>query len=68
MINAAIIYFTSKDLRMVFIGLQAHEKIDNSNEEFSHSEPVFHNWEMINFLILVVIVEHFMLVAKIFIE
>lgn len=57
MVNAGIIYFTSRTYRYMIVG---------GNPEIT---TIFdHKWTLVEFLVLVVVVEHIFLIAKIFIE
>ena len=62
MINSGIIYFTSRTIKKWFLDNEQHiEKVE------LHS-PINRGWELVNFLVLVIVVEHGMLIIKIFVE
>ena len=58
MVNAGIMYFTSKTYRYMFVG-------GNPNPE---ADEVSYGWEIVQFLIFMVIIEHALLILKIFVE
>ena len=61
MINSGIIYFTSRTIKKWFIASDHTEQVE------LHS-PTERGWDLVNFLVLVIVVEHGMLIVKIFVE
>jgi len=54
MINAGIIYFTSRTYRYIFVGGDPNQ--------------MSQGWDLVQYLVLVIVVEHVLLLGKIFIE
>lgn len=60
MVNSGIIYFTSKTIRLHFV--------QNDPDLEQDVDLLVSGWQIVNFLILVVVIEHAMLILKIFFE